>query len=111
MFRRRDLSGSKQRSRERSSSAPGVQSKRKGSSTTYISAVRSSSLPLPSARPRTIKGIMKYSTEDESIHSAYGRRDGKEDRDKRIEFKDILIREFARTVGDNPSCSSGPPIS
>lgn len=26
-------------------------------------------------------------------------------------FKAIEIREYERTVGDNPSCSSGPPVS
>lgn len=28
-----------------------------------------------------------------------------------IEFQYVEIREYARTVGDNPSCSSGAPIS
>lgn len=28
-----------------------------------------------------------------------------------VTFANIMIREYARTVGDNPSCSSGPPIS
>ena len=28
-----------------------------------------------------------------------------------IKFHIIEIREYERTVGDNPSCSSGPPIS
>jgi hypothetical protein len=27
-----------------------------------------------------------------------------------VVFKDIRIREYERSVGDNPSCSSGPPI-
>lgn len=30
---------------------------------------------------------------------------------KQLEFADIYIREYARTLGDNPSCSNGPPIS
>jgi hypothetical protein len=28
-----------------------------------------------------------------------------------IEFHNVEIREYARTVGDNPSCSSGAPIT
>ena len=76
---------------------------------------RSSSMP--TALPR-IKGILKHRTVDDSLHNPYG--EGKVDTDsssgsgptgrRGIEFKDILIREYARTIGDNPSCSSGPPI-
>jgi len=61
-----------------------------------------------------VKGIMKFVTEDESIHSKYGEAketDSERARRKNIEFKEIQIREYARTVGDNPSCSSGPPMS
>jgi hypothetical protein len=66
---------------------------------------------------------MKYVTEDESIHSKYGMeskegneivaKEGNEtvDSKHRVVLKDIQIREYARTIGDNPSCSSGPPIS
>lgn len=60
---------------------------------------------------------MKYVTEDESIHSVYGKgvkekQEMKEnDPKKKVVLKDIQIREYARTIGDNPSCSSGPPIS
>jgi hypothetical protein len=57
---------------------------------------------------------MKYVTEDESIHSKYGgeTKEGTETVDtKQVVLKDIQIREYARTIGDNPSCSSGPPIS
>lgn len=58
---------------------------------------------------------MKYVTEDESMHSKYGsesKEASKESDDaKQVVLKDIQIREYARTIGDNPSCSSGPPIS
>lgn len=57
-----------------------------------------------------IKGIMKHVTLDQSLHSKYGETKEGEER-RNIQFKDLLIREYARTVGDNPSCSSGPPIS
>ena len=29
---------------------------------------------------------------------------------KAVRFHDIQIRDYERIVGDNPSCSSGPPI-
>jgi hypothetical protein len=75
---------------------------------------RSTSLP-SSLHSYRMKGIMKFVTVDDSLHSKYGESTdsstrGGEDRG-RIQFKDLLIREYARTVGDNPSCSSGPPIS
>ena len=43
------------------------------------------------------------------MHKKYGQREGI--KKERIKFKNIEIREYARTIGDNPSCSSGPPIS
>lgn len=78
---------------------------------------------------------MKFVSADESIHSVYGENkkktkllsgdtdsetnpaseeDGNNNccnQNNKIRFKDIQIREYARTVGDNPSCSSGPPIA
>ena len=75
---------------------------------------RSRSVPANLKKAHRVKGIMKFVTEDESIHSKYGESketDSERSRGKAIEFKDIQIREYARTVGDNPSCSSGPPIS
>jgi hypothetical protein len=30
--------------------------------------------------------------------------------EKSVRFNEIHIRDYERTVGDNPSCSSGPPI-
>jgi hypothetical protein len=57
--------------------------------------------------------IMKCKTLDESLHSTYGSQSesgsGHGDRGN-IKFDKILIREYARTVGDNPSCSCGPPV-
>jgi hypothetical protein len=55
-----------------------------------------------------LSSIMKCRTLDESLHSNYGSDSGKDDRG--IQFDKVIIREYARTVGDNPSCSSGPPV-
>lgn len=55
-----------------------------------------------------IRSVMKVRTLDESMHSTYG---GSDSGTKgKITFKSVGIREYARTVGDNPSCSSGPPV-
>ena len=54
-----------------------------------------------------IRSVMKIRTLDESVHSTYGSEPGGKGK---IAFKNVGIREYARTVGDNPSCSSGPPM-
>jgi hypothetical protein len=54
-----------------------------------------------------LKSIMRCRTLDESLHSTYGS-EGGEGRGN-IKFKHVTVREYGRTVGDNPSCSSGPP--
>jgi hypothetical protein len=55
-----------------------------------------------------IRSVMKVRTLDESIHSTYGGSDS--GARGNIKFKNVGVREYARTVGDNPSCSSGPPV-
>ena len=59
-----------------------------------------------------LKGIMRCRTLDESLHSTYGAQSetGSNPERKGIEFDKIVIREYGRTVGDNPSCRSGPPV-
>lgn len=57
------------------------------------------------------RSIMKRRTLDESLHSTYGSEDGSSKRHLSLQFDKINIREYSRTVGDNPSCSSGPPVS
>jgi len=61
------------------------------------------------------KSIMKIRTIDESLHSTYGSEDemitGSSRKHDSLTFDKICIREYSRTVGDNPSCSSGPPVS
>jgi hypothetical protein len=95
------------------------------------SKLRSKSVPLINAKSKSrgVKGIMKYVTDDDSMHAKYGKGGASTDEIKeageatsdetnsdsndcrRVVLKDICIREYARTIGDNPSCSSGPPIS
>ena len=81
------------------------------------SSVAVSPSPSPSSWPR-IKSIMKIATLDQSLHSTYGSDCSNHSRTsnstspnkkqrERICFKNIEIREYARTVGDNPSVSSG----
>jgi hypothetical protein len=55
-----------------------------------------------------MKSIMKCRTLDESIHSEYG--SGADKSDRGIKFDKVVLREYSRTLGDNPSCSSGPPV-
>jgi len=62
--------------------------------------------------PSLCKSIMKLRTLDESLHRTYGSDDIIVCRQKNsLQFSKINIREYSRTVGDNPSCSCGPPIS
>lgn len=60
------------------------------------------------------KSIMKRRTLDESLHSTYGSEEEMISAISRkhhsLQFDKVSIREYSRTVGDNPSCSSGPPI-
>ena len=65
---------------------------------------------------KKVRSVLKIVTNDDSLHSVYGSNHGKTPSDKpqkpkaTVEFKELHIREYARTVGDNPSCSSGPPV-
>lgn len=79
---------------------------------------RSKSVDITVGTPwSNIRGIMKIATIDESLHSVYGSessqasQQGKKKKMVHIQFEKIEIREYARTVGDNPSVSSGPPVT
>lgn len=60
------------------------------------------------------KSILKRKTLDESLHSTYGSEDGiisgRSRKHMSLQFDKVSIREYSRIVGDNPSCSSGPPV-
>mmetsp|Transcript_21735 Transcript_21735/g.51003 ORF Transcript_21735/g.51003 Transcript_21735/m.51003 type:complete len:263 (+) Transcript_21735:311-1099(+) len=75
--------------------------------------MRTRSMP-PSKTQKAARqnSILRYVSADDSMHSKYGEsKRSEERRDVRMKFKNIEIREYERTIGDNPSCSSGPPIS
>jgi len=78
----------------------------KSSSKKAGSAGRSLSCPV-FRRPN--KSNMKFVTADESLHKKY--KESRKNTSRNLQFDAIEIREYARTVGDNPSCSSGAPIS
>lgn len=62
------------------------------------------------------RGVLKIVTNDDSLHSKYGSNSAKGDEGGggraagRVQFVELKIREYARTVSDNPSCSNGPPV-
>ena len=65
-------------------------------------------LSLPTYLKRPKKSNMKVLTLDESLHSTW---ESSNQDPKTVGWNEIHIREYARTVGDNPSCSSGPPLT
>jgi len=69
---------------------------------------KASPVPLYLQRPK--RSILKVSTLDESLHATWESSPPKP-AVKNVEFKEIEVREYERTVGDNPSCSSGPPLT
>jgi hypothetical protein len=79
----------------------------------YVSPRRAMSLPVQNGqdpassfvRPR--KPVLKVKTIDDSLHSTW---ESTSDVVKSVDWKDVCIRQYERTVGDNPSCSSGPPL-
>jgi hypothetical protein len=94
-------------------------------STTASRSSQGFSLPSDWGQKRA-NGILKFLTHDESLHYKYGSGKGAEayDRERarrllkvetpeeallrrKIQFADLFIREYDRTIGDNPSCTSG----
>ena len=59
------------------------------------------------SKPR--KSAMTVLTQDESLHGKKKTR--RRTTKKELQWDTIEIREYKRTVGDNPSCSSGPPLA
>jgi hypothetical protein len=66
--------------------------------------------PVCVVRTTPMRPCLKVATLPESLHSSYyGKNTTAES--KSIRFDTIERREYARTVGDNPPCSSGPPLA
>lgn len=60
------------------------------------------------AKTKPNKSCMKVLTQEESLNPS---RRKKTTDEKQVSWDTIEIREYKRTVGDNPSCSSGPPLA
>jgi hypothetical protein len=57
--------------------------------------------------------VVSLGTNTERISSIKGSRTGNRTRCKtkrEISFDKVIVREYAMTMGDNPSCSYGPPV-
>lgn len=65
------------------------------------------SVSVPGCRA-DFKSCMRVSSLDESLHKKGLAKNPK--RPNGIEWHEIRIREYARALGDNPSCSAGPPV-
>ena len=80
-------------------------------------AANNNQAPQPPHQSKRIRARGSESTGrllDASIHSNISTDASKHVRRStvdRVSFTTIEIREYARTLGDNPSCTSGPPVS
>jgi hypothetical protein len=74
---------------------------------TTNTVMRSTSVPGTRVEIVAVKSIMRVSSLDESLHKQGL---SKSTSAKSLNWHEIQIREYARALGDNPSCSSGAPI-
>jgi len=70
---------------------------------------RSCSAPGTQGEVFAVKSAMRVSSLDESLHKKGLAKNPA--RPSGIEWHEIRIREYVRAIGDNPSCSAGPPVS
>ena len=59
------------------------------------------------------KSILNPKTPDDSLSSstASSLSSSSSSSSKSVKFHEVQVREYAVSIGDNPSCSDGPPIS
>ena len=93
--------------KNRSASMPNHAGSRKSMIVTN-SIKRSTSVPGTRVEVIAVKSAMRVSSLDESLHKKGLAKNPA--RPGRIEWHEIRIREYARALGDNPSCSAGPPV-
>jgi len=56
-----------------------------------------------------LRSSMTSRTLHDSLH--LGKKAGQHSRSRSVSFASVYIREYERILGDNPSCTSGPPLS
>jgi hypothetical protein len=69
---------------------------------------RTHSLEPPSDFHPPVKSNLRVKTQRESLQSNLGT--SKPETSKRLGWRDVCVQKYERTVGDNPSCRSGPPL-
>lgn len=97
-------------------------------SSSHTSIISSSSLPATKHRSRggssdgcelrlvRVKSILRVDTNEESHRTvnigqeAIDFTSGSASVLKRVSFRNVNVREYDLTIGDNPSCSAGPPL-
>ena len=67
---------------------------------------RAQSFGLPGLR-QPVKSNLRVKTQRESLQISWG---SSNPTTKTLLWREVHVRQYERTVGDNPSCSSGPPL-